>query len=130
MPSPSRHSNEEKENIRHSISDNDKSGVTFPTPPSVGSNSSTGPATTDHAPSSRVSVASSATSASLESAQQQQGGGTASLKQKRSTVFHGSEAFKAKTNQKPFSESAAKRESVMALGSIGHLQNFYAKQGL
>lgn len=54
---------------------------------------------------------------------------TPSLKQKRSTVFHGSEAFKAKTNQKPFSSSAAKRESVMALGSIGHLQNFYAKQG-
>lgn len=30
----------------------------------------------------------------------------------------------------PFSRSAAKRESVMALGSIGYLQNFYAKQGI
>ncbi|PWN52120.1 hypothetical protein IE53DRAFT_367470 [Violaceomyces palustris] len=33
------------------------------------------------------------------------------------------------SNQMPFSRSAAKRESVMALGSIGHLQHFYAKQG-
>ena len=32
--------------------------------------------------------------------------------------------------QKPFSRSAAKRESVMALGSIEHLQYFFTKTGL
>lgn len=32
--------------------------------------------------------------------------------------------------QKPFSRSAAKRESVMALGSIEHLQHYFTKTGL
>lgn len=31
---------------------------------------------------------------------------------------------------KPFSRSAAKRESVMALGSIEHLQYYFAKAGV
>lgn len=33
-------------------------------------------------------------------------------------------------NQNPFSKSAAKRESVMALGSIQHLQHYFTKTGL
>ena len=32
--------------------------------------------------------------------------------------------------QKPFSRSAAKRDSVMALGSIEHLQHYFTKTGL
>ena len=32
--------------------------------------------------------------------------------------------------QKPFSRSAAKRESVMALGSIEYLQHYFTKTGL
>jgi hypothetical protein len=32
--------------------------------------------------------------------------------------------------QKPFSRSAAKRNSVMALGSIEHLQHYFTKTGL
>ena len=32
--------------------------------------------------------------------------------------------------QKPFSRSAAKRESVMALGSIEHLQHYFTKTGI
>lgn len=55
---------------------------------------------------------------------------TQNLKAKRSTLFYPSPNFQSKSNQKPFSSSAAKRESVMALGSIGHLQSFYARQGL
>ena len=44
-------------------------------------------------------------------------------------------AFYPSTNasnkpQKPFSRSAAKRESVMALGSIEHLQHYFAKSGI
>ncbi|KAK7681828.1 hypothetical protein QCA50_015175 [Cerrena zonata] len=31
---------------------------------------------------------------------------------------------------KPFSRSAAKRESVMALGSIEHLQHYFTKSGI
>lgn len=32
--------------------------------------------------------------------------------------------------EKPFSRSAAKRESVMALGSIEHLQHYFTKAGI
>ena len=32
--------------------------------------------------------------------------------------------------QKPFSRSAAKRESVMALGSIEYLQHYFTKSGI
>src|ERR1700722_9901113 len=32
--------------------------------------------------------------------------------------------------QKPFSRSAAKRESVMTLGSIEHLQHYFTKTGI
>ncbi|CAO1635270.1 unnamed protein product [Parajaminaea phylloscopi] len=46
------------------------------------------------------------------------------------TARSGSLPASTKSNHKPFAGSAAKRESVMALGSISHLQAFYAKQGL
>src|SRR5258708_12791117 len=36
----------------------------------------------------------------------------------------------ANKEQKPFSRSSAKRESVMALGSIEHLQHYFTKTGL
>jgi hypothetical protein len=36
----------------------------------------------------------------------------------------------AMKEQKPFSRSAAKRDSVMALGSIEHLQHYFTKTGL
>ena len=36
----------------------------------------------------------------------------------------------ANKEQKPFSRSAAKRGSVMALGSIEHLQHYFTKTGL
>ncbi|EPQ31482.1 uncharacterized protein PFL1_06837 [Pseudozyma flocculosa PF-1] len=49
---------------------------------------------------------------------------------RRSALFYPSSALAAKSNQKPFSRSAAKRDSVMALGSIGYLQHLYAKQGI
>ena len=42
-------------------------------------------------------------------------------------------AFYPNTQNKPsmpFSKSAAKRESVMALGSIEHLQHYFTKAGL
>ncbi|KAH8926446.1 hypothetical protein BT69DRAFT_1278763, partial [Atractiella rhizophila] len=38
--------------------------------------------------------------------------------------------YYASNSAKPFSKSAAKRSSVMALGSIAHLQHFYVKNGL
>ena len=47
---------------------------------------------------------------------------------KRPTAFYGSPNPRAPPQ--PFSRSAAKRESVMALGSIQHLQHLYAKNGL
>lgn len=46
----------------------------------------------------------------------------------RPTAFYGSPNPRAPPQ--PFSKSAAKRESVMALGSIQHLQHLYAKNGL
>ncbi|PWN22589.1 hypothetical protein BCV69DRAFT_281574 [Microstroma glucosiphilum] len=48
----------------------------------------------------------------------------------RTILSYPSPDFQSKTNQKPFSHSAAKRESVMALGSIAGFQKFYARQGL
>lgn len=52
------------------------------------------------------------------------------LRPKRSTLFYASPGFNTKSNQKPFAGSAAKRESVQALGTIAHLQEFYTRQGL
>ena len=52
------------------------------------------------------------------------------LKPKRSALFYPSESLAAQSNARPFAKSAAKRESVHALGSIQHLQHLYAKQGL
>ena len=53
---------------------------------------------------------------------------TKGLKHKRSALFYPSETLAAQSNSKPFARSAAKRDSVQALGSIGHLQHLYSKQ--
>ncbi|KAJ4490623.1 hypothetical protein J3R30DRAFT_3278134 [Lentinula aciculospora] len=50
-------------------------------------------------------------------------------KSRRQTAFYPHVNSTNKT-QKPFSRSAAKRESVMALGSIEHLQYYFTKAGL
>ncbi|KAJ7207991.1 hypothetical protein GGX14DRAFT_634739 [Mycena pura] len=47
----------------------------------------------------------------------------------RQTAFYPNVNSSNKT-QKPFSRSAAKRESVMALGSIEHLQHYFTKTGI
>ena len=52
------------------------------------------------------------------------------LRSKRSVLFYPSVTLAAKSNQAPFSRSAAKRESILALGSIGYLQHLYTKQGM
>ncbi|KAF8346258.1 hypothetical protein F5887DRAFT_960983 [Amanita rubescens] len=48
---------------------------------------------------------------------------------RRPTAVYPNSKFNAKT-LKPFSRSAAKRESVLALGSIEHLQHYFTKTGL
>ncbi|KAF8632472.1 hypothetical protein AX15_001871 [Amanita polypyramis BW_CC] len=48
---------------------------------------------------------------------------------RRPTAVYSSTKSSAKT-LKPFSRSAAKRESVLALGSIEHLQHYFTKTGL
>ncbi|PPQ80380.1 hypothetical protein CVT26_008267, partial [Gymnopilus dilepis] len=53
----------------------------------------------------------------------------AAKKSKRGTAFYPNVNSSNKP-QKPFSRSAAKRESVMALGSIEHLQHYFTKTGL
>ncbi|KZT20686.1 hypothetical protein NEOLEDRAFT_1151159 [Neolentinus lepideus HHB14362 ss-1] len=50
-------------------------------------------------------------------------------KSRRQTAFYPNMKSSTKP-QKPFSRSAAKRESVMALGSIEHLQHYFTKTGL
>ncbi|CAK5263641.1 unnamed protein product [Mycena citricolor] len=50
-------------------------------------------------------------------------------KSRRQTAFYPHVNSSNKT-QKPFSRSAAKRESVMALGSIEHLQHYFTKTGI
>lgn len=52
-----------------------------------------------------------------------------SKKARRQTAFYPNVNSSNKT-QKPFSRSAAKRESVMALGSIEHLQHYFTKTGI
>ena len=54
---------------------------------------------------------------------------TTSQKARRQTAFYPNMNSSNKP-QKPFSRSAAKRESVMALGSIEHLQHYFTKTGL
>jgi hypothetical protein len=85
-------------------------GVSFPTvsPQSTGSN---GSGDADSPPDSATESSAAAS------------------KKRRQTAIY------PKTNssnkpQKPFSRSAAKRESVMALGSIEHLQYFFTKAGI
>lgn len=53
----------------------------------------------------------------------------ATRKARRQTAFYPNMNLSNKP-QNPFSRSAAKRESVMALGSIEHLQYFFTKTGL
>lgn len=53
----------------------------------------------------------------------------AAKKARRQTAFYPNMNSSNKP-QKPFSRSAAKRESVMALGSIEHLQHYFTKTGL
>jgi len=55
--------------------------------------------------------------------------GAAAKRARRQTAFYPNMNSTNKP-QKPFSRSAAKRESVMALGSIEHLQYFFTKTGL
>lgn len=50
-------------------------------------------------------------------------------KTRRQTAFYPNVNSSNKL-QKPFSRSAAKRESVMALGSIEHLQHYFTKTGI
>lgn len=50
-------------------------------------------------------------------------------KAKRQTAFYPNVNSANKTS-KPFSRSAAKRESVMMLGSIEHLQHYFTKTGI
>lgn len=52
------------------------------------------------------------------------------IRKKRSALIYPSASLAAKSNQQPFSRSAAKRESILALGSIGYLQHLYTKQGI
>ncbi|KAG6833340.1 hypothetical protein H0H87_008516 [Tephrocybe sp. NHM501043] len=54
---------------------------------------------------------------------------TAARKSRRQTAFYPNVNSSNKT-LKPFSRSAAKRESVMALGSIEHLQHYFTKTGI
>ncbi|KAJ7577931.1 hypothetical protein C8J56DRAFT_836115 [Mycena floridula] len=53
----------------------------------------------------------------------------AAKKSRRQTAFYPN-MNAANKPQKPFSRSAAKRESVMALGTIEHLQHYFTKTGL
>lgn len=50
-------------------------------------------------------------------------------KSRRQVAFYPN-SNSANKPQKPFSRSAAKRESVMALGSIEHLQHYFTKSGI
>lgn len=55
--------------------------------------------------------------------------GESQAKRKRQVAFYPNMNSSNKP-QKPFSRSAAKRESVMALGSIEYLQHYFTKTGL
>ncbi|CCL98886.1 uncharacterized protein FIBRA_00893 [Fibroporia radiculosa] len=55
--------------------------------------------------------------------------GAGSHKSRRQVAFYPNTKSSSKP-QKPFSRSAAKRESVMALGSIEHLQHYFTKTGI
>ncbi|KAK1232863.1 hypothetical protein PQX77_003976 [Marasmius sp. AFHP31] len=55
--------------------------------------------------------------------------GDVGKKSKRQAAFYPNVNSSNKT-QKPFSRSAAKRQSVMALGSIEHLQYYFTKTGI
>ena len=54
---------------------------------------------------------------------------TSTKKARRQTAFYPNMNASNKP-LKPFSRSAAKRESVMTLGSIEHLQHYFTKAGI
>jgi hypothetical protein len=56
-------------------------------------------------------------------------GSSLAKKARRQTAFYPNMNSTNKP-QKPFSRSAAKRESVMMLGSIEHLQHYFTKTGI
>ena len=58
------------------------------------------------------------------------GGEAASQTKKRRQVAFYPNMNSTNKPQKPFSRSAAKRESVMALGSIEYLQHYFTKTGI
>ncbi|KAK0567972.1 hypothetical protein OC861_002423 [Tilletia horrida] len=83
----------------------------------------------------KMAVAAAASSSALAPRQEEGGddeqqGRIPSLRPRPSALFYPSSNLAAHSNQKPFSKSAAKRESVLALGSIGHLQHLFSKQGI
>lgn len=55
--------------------------------------------------------------------------GADAKKKRRQTAFYPN-VNSSNKQEKPFSRSAAKRESVMALGSIEYLQHYFTKTGL
>ena len=57
------------------------------------------------------------------------GSSVAAKKARRQTAFYPNINSSNKPN-KPFSRSASKRESVMTLGSIEHLQHYFTKTGI
>ena len=57
------------------------------------------------------------------------GSGSNQQKKRRQVAFYPNMNSMNKP-QKPFSRSAAKRESVMALGSIEYLQHYFTKTGI
>ncbi|CAD6884897.1 unnamed protein product [Tilletia controversa] len=102
---------------------------TLPTMAAAGSSSSAGPSTDtlsdDGAADTTLTVP-----ADPEDGLQLSAGGKRSLRPRKSGLFYPSSTLAAHSNAKPFSKSAAKRESVLALGSIGHLQHLFSKQGI
>lgn len=58
------------------------------------------------------------------------GGSSSQTKRSRRQVAFYPNMNSSNKPQKPFSRSAAKRASVMALGSIEHLQHYFTKTGI
>lgn len=73
------------------------------------------------------SISLSASSSGAPSSPTGEGPSVAKKSRRQAAMFPTQEGQKP---VKPFSRSAAKRESVMALGSIGHLQQYFTKTGM
>ncbi|KAI9461406.1 hypothetical protein F5148DRAFT_1215302 [Russula earlei] len=80
--------------------------------------------------SSMSDVSSSTPSLTPQSTGTQDSSPRAHIKKARPQASFYPNVNAANKEQKPFSRSAAKRESVMALGSIEHLQHYFTKTGL